>query len=188
MLSKKLLATALVGCLGFATAQADEVRPSDDVTVYFEANVIGSACVLKVSSGNHEAHESTTVNFGDVKDNTELDDMPIRQVTFKLSSCGAGVVSAIVKPDKTSATTTVQGNKLLSTSANSGSGAGSANIAFYKDSAASQAFLLDGTDTISFANKEELDDEKSIWVRLEQADTPIIGPINEHIVFTAEYY
>lgn len=180
MLSKKLLATALVGCLGFATAQAD------NVTVYFEANVIGSACVLKVSSDGHDAHESTTVNFGDVKDNTELEDMPIKQIKFKLTNCGAGVVSATVTPDPDSATTTVQGNKLLSTSANSGSGAGSANIAFYSNSAATAAFNLDGSNTIEFA-AGELNTEKPLWVRLEQSTTPIIGPINEHIVFTAEY-
>lgn len=172
MLNKKLVATLLVGCFGFATAQAE------NVTVNFTGQVVGSVCTLQSSA--------TSVDLGVIKDN-EQEQTTAKQFTVSLVNCGQGVKTASVKVS--SASSTYANNVLKATN-----GTGKANIAFYTNATCSDKLVLqDGFGFTATATGTDpnvlytMNASKDIWVRLEKADTPEVGTISEHVVFTAEY-
>lgn len=172
MLNKKLVATLLVGCFGFATAQAD------NVTVNFTGQVVGSVCTLTSSA--------TNVDLGVIKDTQDY--TAATNFTVSLVNCGQGVKKAHVTLTPSSS---FDDNDLKARVGNEGN-QGNANIAFYTDANCNDKLvLLNGLDFNASSAGTDLwtmnDSTKNIWVRLEKAQDPKVGTISESIVFTAEY-
>ena len=169
MLNKKLVATLLVGCFGFATAQAE------NVTVNFTGQVVGSVCTLTSSA--------TAVDLGVIKDTQ--DNTAATNFTVSLVNCGQGVKKAHVTLTPSSS---FDDNDLKAGEKSEGN----ANIAFYTNATCSDKLvLLNGLDFNASSAGTDLwtmnESTKDIWVRLEKAQDPKVGTISESIVFTAEY-
>ena len=169
MLNKKLVATLLVGCFGFATAQAE------NVTVNFTGQVVGSVCTLTSSA--------TAVDLGVIKDTQ--DNTAAKNFTVSLVNCGQGVKRAHVTLTPSSS---FDDNDLKAGAKSEGN----ANIAFYTNATCSDKLvLLNGLDFNASSAGTDLwtmnESTKDIWVRLEKAQDPKVGTISESIVFTAEY-
>lgn len=169
MLNKKLVATLLVGCFGFATAQAE------NVTVNFTGQVVGSVCTLTSSA--------TAVDLGVIKDTQ--DNTAAMNFTVSLVNCGQGVKKAHVTLTPSSS---FDDNDLKA----GAKSVGNANIAFYTNATCSDKLvLLNGLDFNASSAGTDLwtmnESTKDIWVRLEKAQDPKVGTISESIVFTAEY-
>ena len=186
---KKVLATALAGCLGCGCVMA-----ADQVTVNFQAKVVGTACFLKVAKGEKEdvttGTSSVNVDFSNVKDNQSV--TTFQPITFMLTDCGLGVESATVTPSTVVGGTVGGAGKthMIIVNDTTMNNTGATNIAFYKDKSETSPspYELTSTNTyLNFETKSELTKKYTLYTRLEKPESVTLGPVEASIVFTAVY-